>query len=107
MGRKRRGPKCKPLSASQEIISEFESDSIYQRSTNSATEVHTVSLPAKLRTMSTKIQMDQFESPESLRQLKVIDALRELGLGHDISLPQVSSSKPIALRSSSFRRLIF
>lgn len=107
MGRKRRGPNCKPLSTSQEIISKFESDSIYQPSTNSATEVHTVSLPAKLRSMSTKIQMDQFESPESLRQLKVIDALRELGLGHDISLPQVSSLKLTALRSSSFHRLIF
>lgn len=104
MGRKRCGPKCKPLSTSQKIISESESDSIYQRSTYSATEVHTVSLPAQLRTMSTKVQMDQFESPESLRQLKVIDALRELGLGHDISLPQVSSSKLIVLRSSSFHR---
>ncbi|SLM33571.1 P-loop containing nucleoside triphosphate hydrolase [Lasallia pustulata] len=38
---------------------------------------------------STKIQMDRFTNPESLRQLEVIDALRELGLGHDISLPQL------------------
>lgn len=36
-----------------------------------------------------KIQLDRFVSLESSRQLEIIDALRELGVGHDISLPQV------------------
>ena len=36
-----------------------------------------------------KIPMDQLDSPERLEQLEKIDRLRELGVGEEISLPQV------------------
>ena len=42
-------------------------------------------------TMSTtKLHIDSFDSGERNEQLEIIDKLRELGVGDDISLPQVS-----------------
>lgn len=34
--------------------------------------------------------MDELDSPERVKFLTVIDKLREIGVGFDISLPQVS-----------------
>lgn len=96
-GTKRRGFKSNPFPASQiSTSSSSEPTFIDQRSAYDASRSHSLSLSTEINTRnmskaSTKIQMDRFTNPESLRQLEVIDALRELGLGHDISLPQVSS----------------
>ena len=35
-------------------------------------------------------QLDQLESLERTKQMEIIDSLRSLGVGNDISLPQVS-----------------
>ena len=97
MGRNRRSPKSGQVSTPIASNSSGSGPgSINQRSAYDTPESHTVSPPTEVNTSnmsraSTKIQMDQFDSPESLRQLEVIDVLCELGLGHDISLPQVSS----------------
>lgn len=37
------------------------------------------------------IQQDEFFNYNRVQQLEIIDKLRELGVGDDISLPQVSS----------------
>jgi len=37
-----------------------------------------------------KIQVDHMDSPERVKQLEKIDQLRELGVGEEINLPQVS-----------------
>lgn len=39
-----------------------------------------------------RIQVDHMDSPERVEQLEKIDQLRELGVGEEINLPQVSTS---------------
>jgi len=46
--------------------------------------------PFSMAKKNMKIQVDHMDSPERLEQLEKIDQLRELGVGEEINLPQVS-----------------